>query len=162
VRDQDFERLYAEHAQRLFSFLVYRTGDRALAEDVLADTFERVLRGRARFDRRRGSEKTWLYSIALNRVRDEGRRTAAEGRALERMEAGRDLPGHDHGVAVIEARMTVERALELLNADEREAIALRYGADLTLPEIAALTDLPLTTMEGRVYRALQKLRNALA
>ena len=43
MRDDAFERLYAEHAQALFGFLSYRTGDRVLAEDLLADTFERAL-----------------------------------------------------------------------------------------------------------------------
>src|SRR3954467_1815814 len=54
MRDDDFERLYAAEAQGLFGFLVYRTGDRALAEDLLADSFERALRSRRRFDRRPG------------------------------------------------------------------------------------------------------------
>ncbi len=79
-----FERLYEAHAGALFAFLAYRTGDRALAEDLLADTFERVLRARRPFDPRRGSEKTWLYSIALNVLRDHARRAAAETRAIER------------------------------------------------------------------------------
>jgi DNA-directed RNA polymerase specialized sigma24 family protein len=46
MRTEDFERLYDEHAEPLLGFLVYRTGDRMLAGDLLADTFERVLRGR--------------------------------------------------------------------------------------------------------------------
>src|SRR5687767_12285850 len=50
IREEEFERLYASHAQRLFGFLAYRTGDRALAEDLVADTFERVMRGGRRFD----------------------------------------------------------------------------------------------------------------
>ena len=78
MRDEQFERLYAEHAQALFGFLSYRTGDRALAEDLLADTFERALRARRRFDPRKASEKTWLYAIALNCLRDQ--RPAAEHR----------------------------------------------------------------------------------
>ena len=45
--------------------------------------------------------------------------------------------------------------------EERESIALRYGADLTVPEIAKLTAEKLTTVEGRVYRALRKLRDEL-
>ena len=84
MRDDEFERLYEAEAQGLFGFLAYRTGDRALAEDLLADTFERALRARRGFDRRRGSAKTWLYAIALNLLRDHARRAAAEGRALER------------------------------------------------------------------------------
>src|SRR5207302_10832505 len=79
-----FERLYEEHAQPLLAFLVYRTGSRPVAEDILADTFERVLRARRRFDPRKASEKTWLYSIALNCLRDSVRKQAAESRAMER------------------------------------------------------------------------------
>src|SRR6476620_12429598 len=85
MRDDQFDRLFNEHAQPLFGFLVYRTGDRVLAEDLLADTFERALRGRRRFDRRKASEKTWLYTIALNCLRDHVRRRGAESRALERV-----------------------------------------------------------------------------
>ena len=46
MRDDEFERLYEAEAQALFGFLAYRTGDRGLAEDLLADTFERALRAR--------------------------------------------------------------------------------------------------------------------
>ena len=48
-----------------------------------------------------------------------------------------------------------------LSDEEREAIALRFGADLTVPEIAEVLGEPLTTVEGRVYRALRKLRERL-
>src|ERR687886_595066 len=92
MREADFERLYAEHAQRLFAFLAYRTGDHVLAEDVMADAFERALRARKPFDRRKASEKTWLYSIALNVLRDRLRRAGGEARALERAAEPPDPP----------------------------------------------------------------------
>ncbi len=82
---REFERLYGAHARQLLAFLIYRTGDRALSEDLLGDTFERVLRAKRLFDPRRGSEKTWLYAIALNCLRDHARRQSAEKRALERI-----------------------------------------------------------------------------
>jgi RNA polymerase sigma factor (sigma-70 family) len=157
LRDDQFERLYAAEAQGLFAFLAYRTGDRALAEDLLADAFERALRSRVRYDRRRGSEKTWLYSIALNLLRDHARRAAAEGRALERV----DAPAPRDPLAGVEARDELGRALSVLSAEEREAISLRFGAELTVPEMATVLGEPLTTVEGRVYRALRKLREAL-
>jgi RNA polymerase sigma factor (sigma-70 family) len=84
MRDVDFECLYAEHAEALFAFLAYRTGDRVLAEDLLADTFEHALRARRRYDRPRARVKTWIYSIALNLLRDHARRRTAEARALQR------------------------------------------------------------------------------
>jgi RNA polymerase sigma-70 factor (ECF subfamily) len=125
---------------------------------VLADTFERVLRTRARFDPRRGSEKNWLYSIALNLVRDRARRQAAEQRAYERVQAPAGSPDELEALA---GRDALRQALAELSEEEREAVALRYGADLTVPEIAKLTGEKLTTVEGRVYRALRKLRDLL-
>jgi RNA polymerase sigma-70 factor (ECF subfamily) len=158
LRDDEFERLYAGEAAGLFSFLAYRTGDRALAEDLLADAFERALRSRVKYDRRRGSEKTWLYAIALNLLRDHARRAAAEGRAYERA----DMPGEAADpFANVEHRDELMRALARLSAEEREAISLRYGSDLTVPEMAVVLGEPLTTVEGRVYRALRKMREAL-
>jgi RNA polymerase sigma factor (sigma-70 family) len=162
LRDDEFERLYAAEAQGLFAFLAYRTGDRGLAEDLLADAFERALRARRGFDRARGSEKTWLYAIALNVLRDHARRAAAEGRAYER---ANPVPSAESGapdsLAAVEARDELAGALAKLSAEEREAIALRFGAELTVPEIAHVLRQPLTTVEGRVYRALRKLRDEL-
>jgi RNA polymerase sigma factor (sigma-70 family) len=158
MRDDEFERLYAAEAAGLFSFLAYRTGDRALAEDLLADAFERALRARGRFDRRRGSQKTWLYAIALNCLRDHARRASAEARALERAD---DPATETDPLAAVEHRDQLGRALATLSGEEREAIAMRFGADLTVPEIAKVLGEPLTTVEGRVYRALRKLRAEL-
>ena len=84
----DFEGFYAEHREKLFGFLVYRTGDRALSEDLLADVFERAWRARTRFDVRRGSATAWLYTIAVNRLRDHHRRAQVERTSLERVMSG--------------------------------------------------------------------------
>lgn len=157
---QHFERLYAEHAGALLRYLTYQTGDPALAEDLFSDTFERVLRA-PRFVPRRAKEKTWIYTIALNCLRDHVRREAAKGRALQRVEASAASPEWGSGIATVEARVTVLGALEVLSTEEREALALRFGADLSLPEIARLTGERLTTVEGRVYRAVRKLRDEL-
>jgi RNA polymerase sigma factor (sigma-70 family) len=160
MQDEDFERLYAAEAPGLFGFLAYRTGDRALAQDLLADAFERVLRARGRFDRRRGSEKTWLYAIAVNVLRDHARRESVRARASERLATV--PPDHvDARLEAVEERDALARALNTLSDEEREAIALRFGADLTVPEIAATLGEKLTTIEGRVYRALRKLRAEL-
>lgn len=161
MREADFERLYEEHVQPLLAFLVYRTGDRVLAEDLLADCFERVLTARRPFDPRRGSEKTWLYTIALNLVRDHARRSATGERAREQVAAGRRYGTVEPAYEAIEQRDALQRALATLSVEERDAIAMRFGADLTVPEIARLTKEKLTTVEGRVYRALRKLKDEL-
>jgi RNA polymerase sigma factor (sigma-70 family) len=159
MQKDDFERLYEEEAQGLLGFLVYRTGDRTMAEDVLADAFERVLRSRRRFDPRRGSGKTWLYTVALNRLRDLQRRSQTERRALERIAAGSESEDAG-GLGQIE-RGDLMQALAGLSEEEREAIALRFGGDLTVPEVAKVLGVKLSTAEGRVYRGLEKLRDTL-
>ena len=161
MRTDDFEALYEAHAQPLFGFLAYRTGDRVLAEDLLSDTFEKALRGRRGFDRRKASEKTWLYSIALNTLRDHVRRQGAENRALERSGPAAEEDPADP-FSDLGHRDEVARALGVLSAEEREAVALRFGADLSVPEMAKLLGIELTTAEGRVYRALRKLRTQIA
>jgi RNA polymerase sigma-70 factor (ECF subfamily) len=161
VDELDFDRLYAEHGQPLFGFLVYRTGDRALAEDLVADTFERVLKARRRFDRRKAKEKTWIYAIALNRLRDVQRRAAAEQRALDLVGGPAAPDDGPHAADEVERRDLVGRAMGVLSDEERNAVALRFGAELTVPEIAKVLKEPLTTVEGRVYRALRKLRDEM-
>ena len=161
MRRADFDRVYAEHAQAVFAFLVYRTGDRGLAEDLLGDTFEAALRAHRRFDRRRGNERTWLTTIALNRLRDHARRRAAEARAYERVVSGTVPADDDAALAAVADRDVVMRALTALSDEERECLAMRFGADLTLKEIAAALGEPESTVEGRVYRGLRKLRDEI-
>lgn len=162
VRSDDFERLYVEHAQRLFGFLVYRTGDRALAEDLVSETFEAAFKARRRYDPHRASASTWLYTIALNRLRDHVRRRSVEIGALPGLaEDQAARAAHSTELEQLNDRDQIAWALTALSEEERECVALRFGADLTLREIAATLGQPMSTVEGRVYRALRKLRAEL-
>src|SRR6478609_6392407 len=69
-----FDALYRENAADLFAYAMTLLRDRAAAEDVVMAAFERAYRGRSRFDRRRGSERAWLFAIARNAALDELRR----------------------------------------------------------------------------------------
>src|SRR6202035_2068130 len=103
---------------------------------------------------------------------DYARRRVGEGKALERVAAGPSFGSSeeleeidelaDRELDEVADRDLLERSLATLSGEEREAISLRYGAELTVPEIAKLTGEPLTTIESRVYRALEKLREAMA
>ncbi len=161
MRSDTFERLFEEHAERLFSFLAYRTGDRILAEDLLSETFERVLRSHHRFDPRRGSERRWLYTIALNLLRDHARRSTHEARALQHVGVGTAPGATDPELAAVEHRDELQRALAVLSDDEREAIALRFGADLKLRDVARVLGEGESAIEARIYRALRKLHDEL-
>ena len=157
MKDEDFSRLFDEHAEALFAYVLYRCGDRAMAEDVVSGAFERAYRSRRRFNRRRGGERAWLYGITRNLMLDTLRRRDAERRAVERSLEREEVTPYE----AVEAKRDIQIALTALTEEEREAVALRFGADLPVPEIARLLDLPLTTVEGRVYRALGKMREHL-
>src|SRR5205085_8145543 len=161
MRGEEVERLYEAHAASLLNFLHYRTGDRPLAEDLLADTFERVLRARHRFNARRASEKTWLYAIAQNVLRDHLRRAATGHRAVEQASAGHAASQGETELEATEERDALHRALAAFSLEERETIALRHGADLTVAEIARVTAEEPSTIHGRVYRSLRKLKQQL-
>ena len=162
--NDSFERLYEDHAADLLGYLVYRTGgDVTLAEDILADTFERVLTARRSFVRREASERTWLYTIAMNRLRDLARRSGAEARALEHVHAlGRGGPRRRSG--------TRDRRAARSHPPSAPAVARRRAEKrsrcATAPtsrwrEMAQVKGVRQTTMEGRVYRGLRRLRDEL-
>jgi RNA polymerase sigma factor (sigma-70 family) len=171
MRDDPFERLYAEHAQALFAFLRYRTGDPVLTEDLMAETFERALRARRRFDPRRGSGRRWLCTIALNCLSDHARRRKSELRALERVAVGVGAASGgepdridefaDREIEQVAEHDRLIKSLGLLSDAQREVVALRYGADLTNPEIAERTGESVMVIEGRMYRALRRLREGM-
>ena len=159
MHDDDIGRLFAEHSQRLYAFVAYRTGDRSVAEEIVGDTFERVIRTRRRFDRSKGSESSWIYAIAVNLVTDHQRRSGVERRALERAEDGRPAPRD--GLAGVADRDELARALQRLEPEAREILALRFGADLRLKDIAKVTGCPLSTVHERLQRGLRRLQAEL-
>ncbi|MDP9377115.1 MAG: RNA polymerase sigma factor [Actinomycetota bacterium] len=159
MRDVDFEQLVRRHAQEVYGYLLYRTGNHHLAEELVGDTLERAYRSRGRYDGRRASEKTWLLTIALNRWRDLMRRESTERAALERI--GEGLISHVDDMSTAEDRRALLDGLAALPEDEREVVALSYGADLTAKQIAQVLELPVTTVQGRLYRGLRKLRDEL-
>src|SRR4051794_19317300 len=105
---------------------------------MMSEAFERAYRARRTFNRRKASEKTWLYAIAVNCVRDHARRQSVENRAMEQVAAGSIVGAR--AAADLEDALSDKEALRAglatLSEDEREAIALRFGADLTVPEMA--------------------------
>ena len=157
--DDGLARLFREEAAGLERFLLRWTSDRALAEELVAETFARALRSWHLYDAGRASARTWLYAIALNCLRADRRRTLAERRALARVpvEAAPDPSPHDR----VALRVDLASHLAALSDEERQALMLRYGRDLSMQQIAEATGTSLTTADGRVHRGLRKLRVAL-
>jgi RNA polymerase sigma-70 factor, ECF subfamily len=151
----DFARVYDEHVWRVYGFVAYRLGDRYAAEDLTQATFERALRAWSRFDRRRASEGTWLLVIARNLLIDHYRRDRA--RLIEPIDEhpAPVVPGPEERFAT---SPELAGALARLSDRDREVLALRFGGDLTGPEIADLLGLTLANTQQILSRSLRKLR----
>jgi RNA polymerase sigma factor (sigma-70 family) len=140
----------------VYGFLAYRLGDRQTTEDLTQATFERALRAWSRFDPRRGSERTWLLAIARNLLIDHHRRDRLCDQIDERLTAAYDGPEEQ-----ILGSPELTEALGRLNDREREVLALRFGGDLSGPQIAQLLDLTLANVQQITSRALRRLRELL-
>jgi RNA polymerase sigma-70 factor (ECF subfamily) len=153
-----FADIAAEQLDAVYRYLVYLTGDRAAAEDLAAETFEKAFRTWRRFDPRRGAPRTWLCSIARTVAIDWFR---AEQRRRKREEAyARDLPETEEifGEGLPES---LERALHELSPAEREVVALRVLLELDGPSAARVLGISNTACSTRLSRALKRLEECL-
>jgi RNA polymerase sigma factor (sigma-70 family) len=153
----DLSRVYEENVWHVYGFLAYRVRDREAAEDLTQVTFERATRAFGRFDPRRASARTWLLAIARNALIDHQRR----GRRLstEPLDEGSvsAAAGPEDAIDSVDLRA----ALTQLPDREREVLALRYGAQMTGPEIAASLGLSTANVDQIISRTLRKLRAEL-
>ncbi len=156
----DFADAYDEQVWNVFGFFAYRVANRSDAEDLTQQTFERALRAWSRFDPERAPLGVWLLSIARNLLVDHYRRNgAARQQPLDSVpeeQLGSETPEPDLGIDP-----DLAEALAGLSPRDREIVALRFGADLSGPEIAATTDLSLGNVQQILSRSLRKLRGHL-
>ena len=158
----DFTQTYDEQLPRVYGFVAYRVVTRADAEDLTQQTFERALAHWSDYDSRRASIATWLIAIARNLVIDHHRRAGSRSETVPLHElAASELPRSAGVDADLGLSPELAVALAALGERERELIALRFGADLSGPEIAALTGLELANVHQIISRALRSLRARL-
>lgn len=147
----DLEVLFREHWPRAYRAAYLVVHDAAAAEDIAQDAFLAAVRSLDRFDRSRPFGP-WLHRIAVNRAIDwtRARKLRAE------VEEG--------DVEFVDPEGTDERvlpALASLDAEHRAVIVLRYLLEYTPGEIADLLELPRGTVNSRLRRGLDKLKEGL-
>lgn len=159
-----FEVLYDRHSGAAFSLAYRMTGARNAAEDVVQDAFLAIWRTGARYDRARGSVRTWVLGIVHNRAIDALRRASTHSRRR----AGEDLAEQIEApqrteveVARRDEARTVRTALEALPAEQVKVIELAYFGGFTQTEIADMLETPVGTVKGRMRLGLQKMRVSL-
>jgi RNA polymerase sigma-70 factor, ECF subfamily len=161
--------LVKTYQHRLLRYLIYFLGRRDHVDDLIQETWLRVLERGSQYDAHSRFEP-WLFTIARNLAIDHVRRhklfsldSAAPGAPEETLPPQRvsGAPSPFELAARTQDARRLASSLQSLEPQCREALLLRFQEDLSLQEIAAMVDAPLTTVSSRIYRGLETLRKQL-
>jgi RNA polymerase sigma factor (sigma-70 family) len=155
-----FDALFRECATDVHGYLISLLGDRSTAEDLTALAFERLYRSRSRLDRRRGTPRAWLFSIARNAALDELRQRRRRS-SYDLADLVDDRPC-DGALEDAERRATVLDALASLPLRERELVLLKFHGQLSNGELARALGISESNAGTRLHRALTHLREHCA
>jgi len=168
-RDPDvLDRLIEQYQQRLYRYLLFLTGNTALAEDLFQETWIRVLERGHQYNAKSKFE-SWLFAIARNLVIDVSRRKKiASLEELGDSESNQpfELPD-ERSVSPLQLLVTreneqvVQLSLLKIPAYYSDVLLLRFQEELSLEDISTVLSTPLSTVKSRLYRGLTVLKSAL-
>jgi RNA polymerase sigma-70 factor, ECF subfamily len=148
----DLEALFRAHWPRAYRAAYLVVHDAAAAEDIAQEAFLAAIRALDRFDRRRPFGP-WLHRIVVNRAIDWARARTLRAEA--------ELGDHGSPDREPQDRDALLAAIAALDPDHRAVVVLRYLLEYTPGEIAALLELPRGTVNSRLRRGLDSLRERL-
>lgn len=157
--------LVEEYQYRLVRYLIYLTGRRDYIDDIVQETWLRVVERGSSYDGRLRFEP-WLFSIARNLTIDQLRKKQGislndtEDEAEFRLPVS-NAPSPFEMAARTEDAERMAQSLQTLDPIYREALLLRFQEDLSLQEIAGIVKAPVPTVSSRIHRGLQMLRTQL-
>jgi RNA polymerase sigma-70 factor (ECF subfamily) len=158
---------YDRHGGVAYSLAYRIVGERGTAEDVTQEAFISIWRSGARYDRTRGSVRSWMLSIVRNRAIDSLRASAGKAPRLTldddsilEQRAAEELT-EDEAIRH-ETATEVRGALGQLPGEQSKVIELAYFGGFSQSEIARMLGVPLGTVKGRMRLGLEKIRNELA
>jgi len=171
AEDQDSFRVLVErHSRAVFRLAFRMTGNEHDAEDIVQDTFLRAYRALHQFEAR-SDFGTWLHRVAINCALDHLRRVGRRGEeptGLPDSEQGEPLssfpsasPNPERLLLSAELASKLERAMEKLSDRERAAFVLRHCEGCSIDEIGKALGLRGSAAKNTIFRAVQKLREAL-
>lgn len=157
--------LYDRYAASIYSLALRITGDRLTAQEVTQDTFVRLWKHAAMFDRERGAFGAWLFAIARRRALDVLRSRQRQAKVADGtfISDGGTLPEPAQADATeqIVLAQVIGQAVATLPLAQRQTIELAYFGGLTQQQIATQTGEPLGTVKSRMRTAMETLRTRL-
>jgi RNA polymerase sigma-70 factor, ECF subfamily len=159
--DEDtFRAFYTRTSGALWAYLARATGDPAAADDLLQESYYRLLRTTIAFESD-DHRKNYLFRIATNLIRDRFRRPRIDNAQLPEHSEG-DIPASGDLAQQTQQREDLARAMAQLNDRERQLVWLAYGQGSTHEEIAAALGLKTGSIKPLLFRARRKLAGILA
>ena len=159
ARTEGFAELYERTFPRVYAYVASLLRDRAAAEDVTAQAFERAYRKRRTYSASRGSMDAWLFGIARNAALDELRKRRRRA-TLESDPEDTAAPAPEDQAELALRREAVRAALASLDGQERDLIALKFAGGLSNGEIARVLRMSESNVGTRLHRTIAKLREA--
>jgi RNA polymerase sigma-70 factor (ECF subfamily) len=150
--------LHDEHGPALWRYVVWLTGDRQLAEDVVQETLVRAWRKPEVLDQTENSARAWLFTVARNLVIDTKRIAHSRHEISTDVLPERQL---DDGTDAVLDAWLISDALTGLSHDHRVVVVHAYYQGQSIAEIAAELDVPAGTVKSRLHYALRAMRLAL-
>jgi RNA polymerase sigma-70 factor (ECF subfamily) len=168
VRENDsaaFAVIYERHSNAAYSLAFRMCGKRGAAEDIVQEGFLSLWRSAARYDRTRGSVRTWVLGIVHNRAIDALLRSVVRDRGQisdEGIEEHLEAPERtDQEVGRRDEAREIRAVVEGLPDEQSRVIELAYYGGFTHSEIAAMLETPIGTVKGRMRLGLEKMRTQL-
>ncbi len=161
-----FAVIYRRHLRSAAALALQMCGRAAVAEEIVQEAFFSFWRSRDRFDRGRGSVRAWILGIVRNRAIDMLRQgVSREVSTLAELDVAGALCSEqltDGEVGLRERARQLRVALEELPPEQSRVIALAYYGGYSHSEIAAMLDMPVGTVKGRVRLGLRKMAGTAA
>lgn len=154
---QALSQLWEALTPKLFGYLVNSTHNKILAEDLLQATWLKAIQALPNFENRGIGISAWLFAIARNECRQNWRNAKPE---VELSDEFYDQPASENNHDV-ENKMLVEQIMNLLPADDRELLRLRFIADLPLNDIAKILNINFVAVRVRLHRALKRAKKII-
>jgi len=160
-RSDALRRIYEKYRDSLLTLAMALVNDASAAEDVVHDVFVSFAQSGAKF-RLRGNLRSYLATCIINRARDRIRAAKRQPLSLnEQVTLESDFDRPDQRILSDEQSQQVAEALFGLPEEQREVIVLHLSAEMRFRQIAAVQDVPLSTVRGRYRHGLEKLRSIL-
>jgi RNA polymerase sigma-70 factor (ECF subfamily) len=170
-----FSTLVQRHRGPVYNFILRYTGHRQRAEDVLQETWLKVVRNSSEWQPK-ARFTTWVYTIARNLCVDSARKESfrkadsldapashdeSDGRSMGDLVADEGAQTPDRAAHNVRIRPMIEKALESLPQEQREVFLLREYQGIGFKEIAEVTGVNENTVKSRMRYALEGLRKRL-